>query len=103
MTISKQLGEPMKKRTRSTFSPEFRLEASQLVVDQNYTICETAKAINVGISTMIKWVAQHSQEKPNQVADQLNNRPRKTLMFETPKQVFTKECCIDRLNLQRLS
>jgi len=28
----------MKKRTRPTFSPEFRLEASQLVVDQNYTV-----------------------------------------------------------------
>jgi hypothetical protein len=42
----------------------------------------------------------HSQEKFNQVADQLNNRPRKTLMFETPKQVFTEECCIDRLNLE---
>jgi len=30
----------MRKRTRSTFSPEFRLEASQLVVDQNYTVRE---------------------------------------------------------------
>jgi len=35
-------------------------------------------------------LAQHSQEKLNQVADQLNNRPRKTLMFETPKQVLQK-------------
>jgi len=52
MIISKQLGEPMKKRTRPTFSHECRCF--------------------------------------NQVADQLNNRPRKTLMFETPKQVLQK-------------
>jgi len=49
MIISDQLGEPMKKRTRPTFSPEFRLEASQLVVDQNYTVIAAAKAMNVGI------------------------------------------------------
>jgi len=63
MIISKQLGEPMKKRTRSTFNPEFRLEASQLVVDQNYTVREAAKAITVGVSTMAKWVAQLKQER----------------------------------------
>ena len=49
MIISKQPGKPMKKRIRPTFSPEFRLESPQLVVDQNYTIREAAKAMNVGI------------------------------------------------------
>jgi IS30 family transposase len=38
--------------------------------------------------------AYHSQEKLNQVADQLNNRPRKTLMFETPKQVLQKSVAL---------
>ena len=67
MIISDQLGEPMKKCTRLTFSPEFRLEASQLVVDQNYTVRAAAQAMSVGISTMAKWVAQlklESQGKP---------------------------------------
>ena len=69
MIISKQLGEPMKKRTRPTFSPEFRLEASQLVVDQNYTIREAAKAMNVGISTMARWVTQLKQERQGKPYD----------------------------------
>jgi hypothetical protein len=38
--ISDQLGEPMKKLTRRSFSPEFRLEVSLLVVDQNYTVLQ---------------------------------------------------------------
>ena len=63
MIISNRLGEPIKKRTRPTCSPEFRLEASQLVVDQNYTVVAAAKAMNVGISTMVKWVAQLTQER----------------------------------------
>ena len=69
MIISKQLGEPMKKRTRPTFSPEFRLESSQLVVDQNYTIREAAKAMNVGISTMARWVTQLKQERQGKPYD----------------------------------
>jgi transposase len=58
MIISEQLGDPMKKLTRPTFNPEFRLEASQLVADQNYIIRAATQAMNVGISTMAKWVAQ---------------------------------------------
>lgn len=35
-------------------------------------------------------LAQHSQEDLDQVAEQLSNRPRKTLKFQTPKQFFEK-------------
>jgi|TARA_B110000503_G_scaffold133175_1_gene210288 transposase len=53
MIISDQLGEPLKKRTRPSLSPEFRLEASELVVDQNYIVIAADKAMNVAISTMV--------------------------------------------------
>jgi transposase len=53
----------MTKRTRRTFSAEFKLEAAQLVVDQNYTVSEAAKAMGVGQSTMDKWVRQLKQER----------------------------------------
>jgi transposase len=48
----------MTKRTRRTFSPEFKLEAEQLVVDQGYSVDEAAKAMNVSRSAMDKWVRQ---------------------------------------------
>jgi len=48
----------MKKKIRRTFSSKFKLEAAQLVVDQNYTVMEAAEAMNVGKSTMDKWVRQ---------------------------------------------
>ena len=53
----------MTKRTRRTFSAEFKLEAAQLVLDQNYTVVEAAKAMGVGKSTMDKWVRQLKQER----------------------------------------
>ncbi len=53
----------MKKRTRRLFSAEFKLESAQLVLDQNYSIVEAAQAMNVGKSTMDKWVRQLREER----------------------------------------
>jgi len=53
----------MTKRTRRHFDPEFRLEAAQLVVNQNYSVREAADAMNVGKSTIDKWVRQLRQER----------------------------------------
>jgi hypothetical protein len=44
----------MTKKTRPTFSPEFRLETALLVVNQSYTHQEAAKAMGVGYSTAQK-------------------------------------------------
>jgi transposase len=51
-----QLGGSMTKKPRPRFSPEFWLEAAQLVTDQRYSIREAAEAMGVGKSTMDKWV-----------------------------------------------
>ena len=53
----------MRSTTRKTFSPEFKLEAAQLVLDKNHTIIQAAKAMNVGKSTMDKWVRQLKLER----------------------------------------
>ena len=53
----------MNKKTRPTFSPEFRLECAQLVVDQGYSVAKAAQAMNVGKSTMDKWVRQLREER----------------------------------------
>jgi len=47
---------------RRTFTPEFKLEAAQLVVDQNYSVREAANAMSVGKSSMDKWVRQLRNE-----------------------------------------
>lgn len=58
-----KLGDNVTRRTRPTFTPEFRLEAAQLVVDQKYTIREAAEAMSVGKSTMDKWARQLRNER----------------------------------------
>ena len=53
----------MNNKTRPTFSPEFRLECAQLVLDKGYSVRQAAQAMNVGKSTMDKWVRQLREER----------------------------------------
>lgn len=53
----------MNKKARPTFSPEFRLECAQLVVDQGYSVAKTVQAMKVGKSTKDKWVRQLREER----------------------------------------
>lgn len=48
---------------KRNLSPEFKRESAQLVVDQNYTAAQTEKALEVGLSTMTKWVKQLRDER----------------------------------------
>jgi transposase len=50
-------------KSRKTFSPEFRLEATQLGVDQHYTVRAACKAMGVSKSTMENWVRRLRQER----------------------------------------
>lgn len=50
------VGDTMTNREKTNFTPEFRLECVQLVVDKNYSIREAA--MNVGKSSLDKWVRQ---------------------------------------------
>lgn len=45
------------------FSAEFKLETAQLVIEQGYCPSEAARAMNVGLSTINKWVKQVREER----------------------------------------
>ena len=53
----------MTKQTRPTFTAEFKLEAAQLVVDQNYSVREAAEAVGASKSALDKWVRQLKNER----------------------------------------
>lgn len=72
----------MTKKRRPNFSPEFKLESAQLVVDQNYTVNDAAEAMGVAKSTMDNWVRQLRKERGGQA-------PKGTPM--TPEQLKIRE------------
>ena len=100
----------MTKQTRPKFSPEFRLESAQLVVEQGYSVREAADAMNVGKSTMDKWVRQLRNERNGIVGkatpltpDQLKIREleKKIKRIEIEKEILKKASALlmsDSLN-----
>lgn len=60
MLISEQYRCPNEKRN---FSAEFKRESAQLVLDQSYTVAAAASAMDVGLSTMTRWVKQLRDER----------------------------------------
>ena len=77
----------MKKRN---FSAEFKRESAQLVVDQTYTVADAAKAMDVGLSTMTRWVKQLRDERQGKT-------PKASPI--TPEQIEIREL---RKKLQRI-
>ena len=69
----------MKKRN---FSAEFKRESAQLVVDQKYTVADAAKAMDVGLSTMARWVKL--------LRDELRDKTPKASPM-TPEQIEIRE------------
>ncbi|MDA6618312.1 transposase, partial [Escherichia coli] len=75
---------------KRNFSAEFKRESAQLVVDQNYTVADAAKAMDVGLSTMTRWVKQLRDERQGKT-------PKASPI--TPEQIEIREL---RKKLQRI-
>ncbi len=53
----------MTKKTRPNYSPEFRLEVAQQVVDEGRPVSEVAESLGLGKSTVDKWSRQLRNER----------------------------------------
>lgn len=84
----------MTKPKRPNFSPQFRLEAAQLVVDQGYKVREAAEAMGVGKSTMNKWVRQLRAERQGKA-------PIATPMTEDQRRIRELEKQVKRLEMEK--
>ena len=84
----------MTRTDKHNFTSELQLKAAQLVVVQGYSDREAAEAMNVGKSTMDKWVRQLKNECKGVV-----NKASPM----TPEQLKTKELekKIKRINLEK--
>lgn len=49
-------------KQRRTFSAEFKREAADLVLKQNYSFIEASRSLSVGESALRRWVDQLQQE-----------------------------------------
>ena len=88
------LGETMSNKNRRRFSAEFKQECAQLVLDQGYTHGEAAKAMDVGFSTIGKWVRQLKQERDGQ-------SPKGSPISPEQRKIRELEKNIERIELEK--
>ena len=50
-------------KQRRVFSAEFKREAADLVLKQNYSFIEASRSLGVGESALRRWVSQLQQER----------------------------------------
>ena len=103
-------GDNMTRERMPNFSPEFKLESAQLVVDQNYSVRQAAEAVNVSASSMDKWARQLREERngtssmPNALTpDQrkIQELEKRIKRIETEKEILKKATALlmsDSLN-----
>ena len=72
----------MTKRTRATYSPEFKLEVAQQVVDMGRSVRDVAQSLDLGKSTVDKWARQLREERNGRLS---------TAMPLTPDQLKIRE------------
>lgn len=81
-------------KKRKSFSPEFRLEAAGLVVDQGYTVKEACDAMGVSKTSMENWVRQLRQERRGQT-------PTATAMTPDQRRIQELEKTIRRIETEK--
>lgn len=71
-------------KPRRTFTPEFKVEAASLVLDQGYSILQACRALDVGQTAMRRWVGQLQLERSGKTPVVVTipfKKPKQTLVF----------------------
>ncbi|MCE2596733.1 IS3 family transposase [Motilimonas cestriensis] len=77
----------MSKRTRLTYSPEFRLEVAQEVVDNGRSVREVAESLELGKSTVDKWARQLKEERNGNLSSAMPMTPDQVKIRELERKI----------------
>ena len=80
--------------TKKHFTPEFRHEVAELVVDKGYSVQEAAEAMSVGKSTADKWARQLRKERNGEVS-------LKTPISEEQRRIKALEHQVQQLKMEK--
>ena len=83
----------MKKQRRS-FTPEFKLEAASLVLDQGYSIAEARRSLGIGDTALRRWVDQLRAERDGET-------PASKAMTPEQKRIQELEARVKRLEQEK--
>lgn len=77
----------MTKRSRRNFDADFRREAANLVIEQNYKVQDAADAMNVSKTSIENWVRQLRKEQAGETPKASPITPEQQRIRELEKQL----------------
>ena len=77
----------MTKKTRPNYSPEFRLEVAQQVVDEGRPVSEVAESLGLGKSTVDKWSRQLRNERNGSLSSATTLTPEQIKIRELERKI----------------
>ena len=81
----------MRKKTRPTYTPEFRLESANLVIEHGYSIREASEAMNVSKGSIESWVTRLRKESKGIISQGTPLTPEQREIRDLKKQIKRKE------------
>ena len=87
-------GDSMANKTRPRFNPECKVECAQLVLDRQYSVRKAAEAMNVGKSTLDKWLRKLRVERNGSLT---KGRP----ITEDQRRIAELEKHVKRLEMEK--
>ncbi len=75
---------------RRLFTAEFKRECAELVLKQNYKVKDAAEAMNIGQSTLQRWMRQYREE-------QLGVTPKAAAITEEHRRIQQLEAQVKQL------
>jgi transposase len=83
--------KPLKKKTRPTYTPEFRLESANLVIEHGYSIREASEAMNVSKGSIEGWVTRLRKESKGIIGKGTPLSPEQREIRDLKKRIKRKE------------
>lgn len=84
----------MTKKSRRSFTPEFKLKAASLVIDQHYSIPEACRSMEISETCLRKWIRQIQSE-------QEGIAPKGNAITEDQRRIQELEARIKRLEMEK--
>ena len=81
-------------KQRRTFSPEFKVSAASLVLDQGYSQMDACRSVGVAESVLRRWVQQFVDQRHGQT-------PLNPAMTADQRRIQELEARIDRLEREK--